>query len=80
MLRDIVVFERDERHTDTGKAELDFRLVRGALPTGSVPLAIADRHGFTAVDGACFTSAEVKSFAAKQSGYRSTSTSTSSST
>ena len=70
MLRDIVVFERDERHTDNGKAELDFRLVRQALPTGSVPLAIVSHHGFTAIDGTCFTAGEAEQFAAEQSGYR----------
>ena len=70
MLRDIVVFERDERHTDNGKPELDFRLIRQALPVGSVPLAIVTRHGFTAVDDTCFTADEVEQFAAEQSGYR----------
>lgn len=70
MLRDIVVFERDEMHTDTGKAELDFRLVRGALPAGAVPLVIADHHGFVAIDGTCHTASEAEVFAAKQSGYR----------
>ena len=70
MLRDIVVFERDERHTDSGKAELDFRLVRQALPAGAVPLAVITRHGFSVVDGVCFSADEVESFGAEQSGYR----------
>lgn len=69
MLRDIVVFERDERHTDSGMPELDFRMVRGALPAGSIPLAIADRHDFTVADSIHFMVDEVKAFAAEQSGY-----------
>lgn len=69
MKRDIVVFERDERHTDSGQPELDFRLVRGALPAGSCPLAIASFDGFTVECGQWFDEAEVKAFAEQQSGY-----------
>ena len=70
MIRDIVVFERDERHTDNGKPELDFRMVRGALPSGSCPLAIADRQDFQVVCGQWFDSEQVADFAEEQSGYR----------
>lgn len=68
--RDIVVFERDERFTDTGRAELDFRLVRAALPDGACPLAICDRNGFAVVCGQWFGAAEVAAYAERTSGYR----------
>lgn len=70
MIREIVVFERDERYTDSGNPELDFRLLRSALPVGSVPLAIADRHGFSVVCGCEFYADDVRRFAEAQSGYR----------
>jgi len=70
MLRDIVVFERDERYTESGKPELDFRMVRGILPTGSCPLAIADRNDFTITCGQWFSTEQVADFAEEQSGYR----------
>lgn len=69
--REIVVFERDERHTENDKPELDFRLIRGALPTGACPLAIADRDGFTIHCGQWFDSAEVAAFAEEKSGFAS---------
>lgn len=39
-MRTIVVFERDERHTENGQPQLDFRLERMSLPSGSSPLWI----------------------------------------
>ena len=68
MLRDIVVFERQ---SEEGTFELDFRLLRGALPAGACPLAIADRHGFAVSEGQGFLAQEVACFAEEQSGYRS---------
>jgi len=70
MKREIVVFERDERHTYNGQPELDFRLVRGALPSGSCPLAIANHDGFVVESGQWFDSEEVKVYAEQQPGYR----------
>jgi hypothetical protein len=70
MLRDIVVFERDGRNTRTGQPELGFRLIRGALPMGSSPLAIADHHGFTVACGQWFDKNQVRAYAEQQSGYR----------
>lgn len=70
MLQDIVIFERDERYTETGKPELDFRGLRGILPTGSAPLAIANQHDFTVAPGQWFDFEEVADFAEKMSGYR----------
>lgn len=70
MIQDIVVFERDERYTDSGKPELDFRGVRGILPVGSCPLAIADRQDFTVTCGQWFDAEHVADFAEAQSGYR----------
>ncbi len=69
MKRDIVIFERDERYTDSGMAELDFRLMRQSLPAGSSPLALADRDGFAVHCGQWFAKEEVKSFSEQQSGY-----------
>jgi hypothetical protein len=66
MLRDLVVFEIERN----GKSELDFRLIRGALPGGAKPLAIADRHGFAVVCGEEFSTDEVAAYAEQQSGYR----------
>ncbi len=66
-MREIVVFERDER--ETGLPELDFRLIRSALPSGSCPLAIADHNGFTAHCGQWFSENEVTKFAEEQSGF-----------
>lgn len=68
-MRDIVIFERDERYTDDGKPELDFRLVRSILPAGSSPLAIANHEGFVAECGQWFDADEVRKFAERQSGY-----------
>lgn len=70
MKRAIVVFERDERHTDNGKPELDWRLIRQALPSGSSPLAIADHDGFTVHCGQDFYTEEVIALAETQSGYK----------
>jgi len=70
MPRDIVIFERDERFTDSGEPELDFRLVRGALPAGSSPLAIANHHGFVVECGQWFGDGQIAAFAEEQSGYR----------
>jgi len=70
MLRDIVVFERDERYTRNSKPELDFRMVRSILPIGSAPLAIADQHDFTVTCGQWFSVEQVVDFAEEQSGYR----------
>ena len=67
MLRDIVVYEIEQN----GHFELDFRLLRGALPGGACPLAIADRHGFAVSEGQGFLAQEVANFAEEQSGYRS---------
>jgi len=69
MLRNIVVFER-ERITDSGEPELDFRLVRQALPAGASPLAIASHHGFVVECGQWFTTEDVACVAEQQSGYR----------
>ena len=71
MIRNIVVFERDERYTDSDQPELDFRLLRSILPRGSAPLAIADRHNFQVRSGQWFDAVEVKEFAESLSGYRS---------
>lgn len=70
MLRDIVVFEQDERYTKSKKPELDFRLVRGMLPAGSAPLAIANQHDFHVTPGQWFDFEQVADFAEEQSGYR----------
>ncbi len=71
MKREIVVFERDENNTDSGQPELDFRLVRCAMPSGSCPLAIVTADNFTVECGQWFDEAEVKTFAEEQSGYKS---------
>lgn len=69
MGRQIIVFERwigprDER----GHPELDFRLVRGALPCGSCPLAMAqDGTVLAAWSGQWFNEEEVRAYATKQS-------------
>ena len=68
--RKVVIFERDGRHTDNGKPELDFRLVRQTLPVGSTPLAIADKHGFTVHAGQHFGADAVAEYARKVSGYQ----------
>lgn len=70
MIRDIVVFERDERYTDSGEPELDFRLVRQCLPAGASPLALATYHGFKVESGQWFNPTQVAAFAEEQSGYR----------
>lgn len=70
MLRDIVVFERDPRYAYSGNPELDYRLVRSILPSGSCPLAIANHTGFAVEGGQWFTAEEVRIFAEEQSGYR----------
>lgn len=67
--RDIVVFERDEWQTASGKPELDWRLVRASLPVGSSPLAIANQEGFSVECGQWFDTAEVRRLAEEQSGY-----------
>lgn len=67
--RNIVVFERDERYTDSGKPELDFRLIRGILPVGSSPLAIVTGSGFLAECGQWFTEKQVREYAREQSGF-----------
>jgi hypothetical protein len=67
MVRDIVVFEIFDREKD--EAELDFRLIRQALPVGACPLAIADNINFYAHCGQHFTSEEVELFARQHSGY-----------
>ena len=69
MQREIVVFERDSRFTIDGDPELDFRAVRGALPSGSCPLAIATRDGFRAECGQWFSADQVRVLAESQSGY-----------
>ena len=66
MQRDIVVFE-----TNDEVPVLDFRLIRGALPSGSSPLAIATHSGFPVEPGQFFSREDVAAFAEKQSGYRS---------
>lgn len=71
MKRGIVIFERDERYTESGKPELDFRLIRGILPSGSTPLAIANGNGFTVTCGQYFDTDQVRQFAEEQSGYTS---------
>jgi len=70
MIRDIVIFERDERYTESNEPELDFRMVRSILPAGSAPLAIADRNDFTVSCGQWFSVEQVADFAEEQSGYR----------
>lgn len=70
MIRDIVVFETNQFNEGDPAPELDFRLLRGALPGGVSPLAIADRHGFYVSEGQHFSADEVSAFAEKQSGYR----------
>lgn len=67
----IVVFER---HTDTGKPELDWRPVRAALPSGSSPLAMADRDGFSVHYGQDFLPESVIELAESVSGYKSAAT------
>lgn len=69
-MRDIVVFERDERYTDSDQPELDFRLIRAALPSGSCPLALANHEGFMVECGQFFDTDEVRAFAESQSGYK----------
>lgn len=70
MQREIVVFERDERYTDNGGPELDWRLVRAILPAGSSPLAIANHDSFTVECGQWFSEDEVQQLAEVQSGYK----------
>ena len=70
MKREIVVFERDERHTDNEMPELDFRLMRQALPSGSCPLAFVQGDEFPVQAGQWFSENEVTTFAETQSGYR----------
>ena len=65
MRRGIVVFERG----GNGNPILDFRLIRGALPMGSCPLAIADRDGFAITEGQYFGKDEVALFAERESGF-----------
>jgi hypothetical protein len=71
MRREIVVFERNlAQYGDVDpKPELDFRLVRQALPVGAQPLAIVTGEGFNIVDGQFYTRDEVRKFAEEQSGY-----------
>jgi hypothetical protein len=66
MKREIVVFERV---IEDREPELDFRLIRQALPDGSSPLAIADKDGFSVHCGQEFLFADVKKFAEEQSGF-----------
>lgn len=69
MTQQIVVFERDERYTESGQPELDCRLVRGALPKGASPLAVADGPDFRVVEGQWFTHQQVCDYAEQQSGF-----------
>lgn len=62
MTRDIVVFE-------TKHGVLDFRLIRGALPIGSAPLAIVENGGGFAVSGQENSRDDVVEFSRTQSGY-----------
>ena len=44
MARDIVVFETED-------GELDFRLIRQTLPSGSTPVALVDNGRWMAIEG-----------------------------
>ncbi len=68
MLREIVVFERDERASGNGTPELNFRLINQALPNGSCPLAIVTTDSMTISGGQWFTRDEVEIYAKQQSG------------
>lgn len=67
--RKIVIFEKDERHTEIGEPKIDFRLIRQALPSGACPLAIADHDGFTINCGQWFDEDQIIAFAEDQSGF-----------
>lgn len=43
-MKNICIFEQDERFTNSGKPELDWRGERQSLPNGSNPLAMIDEH------------------------------------
>ena len=47
-MRGICIFERDERYTDSGKPELDWRPVRAILPVGSSPIVMVAENGTVA--------------------------------
>lgn len=58
-MRDIVVFERDERYTESGKDELGFRLHRSILPAGSSPVAIVNNNEITIIEGQWFNEEDI---------------------
>ncbi|MCK9568648.1 hypothetical protein M0R72_06885 [Candidatus Pacearchaeota archaeon] len=58
-MRDIVVFERDARYTESGKDELGFRLHRSILPAGSSPVAIVNDNQIMVIGGQWFTQEEI---------------------
>ena len=67
-MRDIVVFERDERYTFSKECELGFRLARAILPAGSSPVAIVKDGSVTAFDGQWFEKREIIEYAKVQAG------------
>lgn len=70
-MRTIVIFERDERHTENGKPELDFRLERMSLPNGSSPLwigTVPTSENCPLVSGQEFSDEAVLAYARKVQG------------
>ena len=68
-MRQIVIFERDERYTTTGKPELDFRIPGMILPAGAIPLGIiCSSSVYILLDAQYFSAEEVYAYALTQSG------------
>ena len=67
-MRDIVVFERDERYTFSKECELDFRLTRAILPVGSSPVAFVLDGCVTGIDGQWFEKRKIIEYAKVQAG------------
>lgn len=65
MWHNIVVFERDERHTDSDAPELDSRIERQALPAGAAPVAFRTDGQWTIWEAQWFTVDEVRSWIAE---------------
>ena len=56
------IFERDERYTDSGMPELDWRGERAILPAGSAPIMMIGNDGITSWEAQHFSRYEVQEY------------------